>query len=441
MSKSATLSVNIDVGMAKFPFFYKVKFLKLGDLHPYLFGKNWIFTVSLVLVTIIAAISETVTIGILIPLLSALLGDVGLSISALESFITLLPLKYFGGSEILQILAVYLFVVILASIIRVVHLYMLNYVAFRIGAQLASDLFEKVLLSNYEESRNLSSADTVIDLMPRVNTIVFGVILPIFTGVTNFIITIIVFFLLVYVLSEILLVLFFCLASTFFISWFVSRRLLTKNGQIISESLRGAAETTIETIKNKKYIDLNKKYKFYLNQFRSFDGVGKHAAAKNQFIIGLPRYVLEVIISVVFVAYISINFIQGIDLKIVVAELAIAIVVFQRIFPLSQSIFRSVTLINSNAPVMKDAFKLFDMDSVPIESAYNSTFEFNESIELKDLNFSYSGSKSNLYLKTIKILKGQKVLLSGESGIGKTTVVDILMCLLNPGMSGLKAII
>ena len=46
---------------------------------------------------------------------------------------------------------------------------------------------------------------------------------------------------------------------------------------------------------------------------------------------------------------------------------------------------------------MKDAFKLFDMDSVPINSAYNSTFEFNESIELKDLNFSYSGSKSFIF--------------------------------------------
>lgn len=52
---------------------------------------------------------------------------------------------------------------------------------------------------------------------------------------------------------------------------------------------------------------------------------------------------------------------------------------------------------------------------------------FNDSIELNDVNFSYDGEKNILDEINIKFEKGQKYAIVGESGCGKTTLLNILM--------------
>ena len=140
----------------------------------YLLIRDLPLTFCLVLITLIAAGFESLSISILLPLLSLLIGDTGLRFDILEPLMELIPLETFGNSELIRILFFYLVVILLGTIFRGVQLYLLNFVAFRVGASIAKDLFGRILYSDYQTSKSLSSADVVIDLMPRVNTIVFG---------------------------------------------------------------------------------------------------------------------------------------------------------------------------------------------------------------------------------------------------------------------------
>lgn len=57
---------------------------------------------------------------------------------------------------------------------------------------------------------------------------------------------------------------------------------------------------------------------------------------------------------------------------------------------------------------------------------------FNDTIEFKDVNFSYDGKENVLDGINLTIKKGQMVGLIGPSGSGKTTLVDLLLSLMPP---------
>ena len=63
----------------------------------------------------------------------------------------------------------------------------------------------------------------------------------------------------------------------------------------------------------------------------------------------------------------------------------------------------------------------------------NELYEFNNSIEFKNVSFKYESNSENILENfDFKILKGEKILIYGDSGTGKTTSVDILLGLISP---------
>lgn len=411
---------------ARFKCFFSRPFVK------YFLSNNISIGLTLVIFTFFAALFETVSIGLLFPLLSELVGHSDFKMPVFGQFIEIVPLEYFFGSEVIRVLTIYVTVVALSSITRIFHLYYLNYVSFKIGAKLSRDLFVSVLRSRTEVTRSLTSSDTVVDLMPRVNSIVFGVILPTYTALTNFLIIFVLLFFLSKLLSSLFFLLVACLGVTFLLSWVFTRSKLKQNGIVVSQSLTGAASTAVEVLKNKRFVDLSGNHDFFLREFTSMDSRGKQASAQNQFLIGMPRFLLEIFVSLVVSGYLLYCIYQGISLLGILAELAVAFVVFQRVFPMAQSIFRSITLIASNSAIMDDAFKLFRLDQIAYVGDRSSPIPFKKCIELVDVSFKYVGGKNLFSCARLVIRKGDSVLITGRSGSGKTTIVDVLMRLLDP---------
>jgi len=61
------------------------------------------------------------------------------------------------------------------------------------------------------------------------------------------------------------------------------------------------------------------------------------------------------------------------------------------------------------------------------EACVDKLEEFNDSIELNDVSFSYDGEKNILDGINMRFKKGQKYAIVGESGCGKTTLLKVLM--------------
>ena len=62
----------------------------------------------------------------------------------------------------------------------------------------------------------------------------------------------------------------------------------------------------------------------------------------------------------------------------------------------------------------------------------NHKENFNFSVKLKNIIFNYEGGKELLNIDELELSKGERILLKGESGRGKTTLLEIILGLIKP---------
>lgn len=62
----------------------------------------------------------------------------------------------------------------------------------------------------------------------------------------------------------------------------------------------------------------------------------------------------------------------------------------------------------------------------------SKSFKFDDDLEFKNVNFSYNADKTVLNNLNFKIKKGEMIGLIGPSGVGKTTIVDLVLRLFSP---------
>jgi ABC-type bacteriocin/lantibiotic exporter with double-glycine peptidase domain len=160
---------------------------------------------------------------------------------------------------------------------------------------------------------------------------------------------------------------------------------------------------------------------------------------KSSIIISSPRYFLELVLVIFLVAYLSISiFNKGIDYN-AFPTLVIFALAGLRILPSAAIISNGILMIGyCNEPLTiiysdlkKYKFKI--KDTFLNEANLKNKKNFDKSIELKEVSFSYNNSKRKILNKINFILnKNEFIGIIGDTGSGKTTFVDILLGFLKP---------
>ncbi len=139
----------------------------------------------------------------------------------------------------------------------------------------------------------------------------------------------------------------------------------------------------------------------------------------------LPRTIMELSgFSILIGLSISYIYVTN-EINSVIPLLAMFTVAFYKFLPSINNITSCYNQIFSNFSVIEavhDDLQQFN------ENFNNITINFNRNLELKNICFEYKTSKSQI-LKDInlQISRGDKVAFIGESGGGKTTLVDVIM--------------
>ncbi len=181
-----------------------------------------------------------------------------------------------------------------------------------------------------------------------------------------------------------------------------------------------------------------KEFKFFLNSERFLDKITKSFKNLNDqhfkldFITSSLRPIVELIsIAFIILMFLVISFTAKIDSQEFVAQFGVIIICFVRIVP---SLNRITQLLQTSFLISKSV----DLISEEFASSHNDKkiskkeINYNKYISVNELNYEYNNKKIINFGNELKIFKNSLNVISGRSGLGKTTLLDILSGLRKP---------
>lgn len=156
---------------------------------------------------------------------------------------------------------------------------------------------------------------------------------------------------------------------------------------------------------------------------------------KQDFIDSLPRLWLEWLVIIGFILLMLLMIFQGKELLYVVPLLGLFAAAAFRLMPSLARIMNSIQGILYNRPAVDSVYKEFNQKSFQnnINKIPSKKIFLTKEIGLKNINFKYSDSGPFILQDiNLNIKNGTTIGLIGESGIGKTTLINIILGLMQP---------
>ena len=216
----------------------------------------------------------------------------------------------------------------------------------------------------------------------------------------------------------------------------LSRRRMHRLGQNNRRFNEQLYKTTGEAIGGIKEIKVLGRERFFIDKF--FDV--SHRFARNtivfQMFVEIPRFGLEIII-VGGLLVIAMVMSQGSATTAeVTTTLTLFVAAFYRLMPSAHRLFTSFAGLQFNRAILDDLTASMQSNADERERAVAPVPEpmpFDGRIELEDVSYRYGGApEDTIRSVSLSIPKNASVAFVGPTGVGKTTLVDIILGLLAP---------
>ena len=177
------------------------------------------------------------------------------------------------------------------------------------------------------------------------------------------------------------------------------------------------------------------KEKYFLRNFR--DAYRKLSGVTRKYTVfnNTPRLVIETVCIVGLLGYMFICVVKGNDMVTMMPLLSAFALAAVRLMPSVNRISTHLSTIAYYEPSLNfvcDNLNILGLTEVDY-SEENEVLRLSKEISLKDITYAYPGTTRKIFDKAdMSIPVGKSVGVIGQSGAGKTTVIDILLGLLKP---------
>jgi ABC-type multidrug transport system fused ATPase/permease subunit len=392
----------------------------------------------LFILNVINAFAEVVSIGSIIPIVSLLMDEKNINkYPFIKQILSILPFSI--NSKVLGLLILFAIVTILVGVIRYVTLVFTNKLAFNISSSVAMRVYTNALYKPYPVHLQENSSETISNLTSKVNSMISGIFLPLLTFVNSFFIILSILSALMIISPLIASVIFVVFGGAY---WIISKHSVKKvhanSGKIVrlDEKLIKLIQESLGGIRE---IILDGNQKYYIRIFSDVNKPLRTAQCENVIAGASPRYFIESlgIITICAVAIFSVsNNHSGSDIFPVIAAFAFSA---QRILPTAQMLYSSWSSLVGNSEQMKILAN--DLQVVSKEHEGFSPIgkmEIMKQLEFKNVSFRYENDHPDiLHQLNFVIPRATRVGIVGKTGMGKTTLMDLLMGLLDPTIGSL----
>jgi len=394
---------------------------------------------TLIMLGLIAlgAVAETIGIGVILPFTTILLDQE--SIEAYPFLVALTQIPWIGGyRRFIVIMCIALVLIfILKSLYMFFLMYMQNRFTLNRQIELSKMLFRSYIYKPYDYFFNQNSAELQRNVNVLVAAVIQGVLMNGLQMLTEIMVVFFILVLLLIVDPISTLTIGLVLGGVMLIYYLLLKNKLdeTANKQnIVGANMVKAINEGLGSIKDVKILG---KEDSFLSSYEKSGRVFAKTAAFHNLAAQSPRLLIETIAISGLVIIVVINAMRNPDMNASLPTIALFGMAAMRIMPSMNRIIGYVTSIRFNLVHLNQIYDdLKDAETLKNEvSGQPKKLLLSKRIEVNDLTFKYPGTEANIFEDArLTIKKGQTIGIVGSSGVGKTTLIDILLGLLEPDL-------
>ena len=340
---------------------------------------------------------------------------------------------------IILLAALSVLVIMINQLFRMFSTWYTEYVCRHVWFYIHSNLFRYYIDKPFNFHIQTNSNSLLEKVQQRGNAAVEGVINPFFQILGHFFVLIFLSLILLIANPFIALVTLLILSLFYILFYSKIKKKLDSYGKFTPKFYQKTFKLVEQAFKSIKDIKIKQNANYYSN---IFDPLAKKYA-QNQirlnFLGSIPRNIIEIIgysIGFSFIIYLIIAESQKFsDIAVLIGIYAIS---FQKMLPAMQGVFQQIARYKYFKPSFDIIYEDLIASQKKSEVIKFDKYEgmkpeiFSEKIVFKDVKFKYPNSQTAaLGFDNIEIKKGEFIGITGQSGSGKSTFIDLLTGLLH----------
>lgn len=313
----------------------------------------------------------------------------------------------------------------------------INYnIAFQAQERLTTKLFNAYVSKPYIDYTLLDSSLLMKNLTSLTSSLVYGILQPLMSITTDSLILSLIFIMLLGINVKIALaVLLF--GTVIILGFFIFfKRFMSDLGKQKDSSIGESFKITALTFRGIKEVKASNKEDYFSELFRkNYQKIVKLDTQYQTFTQIAPLFIETVgILAIIVLINVLLSTNTRTEVLLIAGMYAIAA---QRILPILARFPGNLHSIKFYSFAMDQIFAEFNkIKPHLLTSSFNKNLpviDFTNNIKLDSVSFTYpNSSKFQINNISLNIRKGEKIGITGPSGAGKTTIVDIVLGLLNP---------
>lgn len=314
-------------------------------------------------------------------------------------------------------------------------------ITWGIANTMALRLLENYCYSPYGIFLTKDTKQMSFKILNEITTLTIGILQPLAHLFASIFTSLFLFALLLLVDTKISLIILVSLGITYIGVYFLFRKNIDRLGKKRVSEAADRYEVGEEILQNIKTTKVFGKEMFFLQKFSHASHQFTEAQSRAPLYMHSPKALIETITFGGIVAVILYIDTQG-GLMNYLPKLSVFALAGYRLLPSLQQIYFSLTDIKYHLPGLDELHK--DIMELPFEIAQKaksevppSSINYESDISLRNVSFRYPTVENNLFTNlNLEIKKGQRVAFIGSTGSGKSTLVDLIMGLLDPQTGG-----
>ena len=401
------------------------------------------FAIFLLIMMFVGALLETFSIALIFPLVDMLTSSK--ASSSTENILYYIKLLGFDNFD--NILNYLIFFIISIFVFKNFYLLFLSFQTIRFAANLhanvSNKLFGYYLKQDLTFHFNHHSSDLIRNIKGEIER--FAALIKIVLNLLIELLVVLAIFVFLLIFSfKVTLIIFITLFIILFLYFFVFKKILLdwgKNRQKYDAKIYKLIQDGLSSIKELKILsredEVIKTFKANIYILISFH-------KKLSFLNSLPKTLIEMLAVLFFCLFILINVNSGVEINNILSTIAVFAAVAFRLMPSFIRIINLMQQIRFELPVLdiiyKELSSLNKYDKkLSIIKKNKIDYNFKNSISFENISFKYPGTDNYVFENlSFTINKNDFFGILGQSGAGKSTIISILMGLLNPTSGNIK---